>query len=76
MKEKPGEFAGIGEISWTDSDKIRKVSLREGDVYSLKSGSLFYIHSSTQAEKMIKIIAIFDNPEEAQLQVIQNNKEF
>ncbi|CAO2830267.1 unnamed protein product [Amaranthus hypochondriacus] len=59
---------GIGEISWTDSDKIRKVSLREGDVYSLKSGSLFYIHSSTQAEKMIKIIAIFDNPEEAQLQ--------
>ncbi|XP_057528561.1 vicilin-like seed storage protein At2g18540 [Amaranthus tricolor] len=59
---------GIGEISWTESDKIRKVSLREGDVYSLKSGSLFYIHSSTQAEKMIKIIAIFDNPEEAQLQ--------
>ncbi|KMT09070.1 hypothetical protein BVRB_6g137690 [Beta vulgaris subsp. vulgaris] len=60
---------GSGKISWANSDELYKVSLQRGDVYRLRSGTLFYIHSSLEAERpRLRIIAIFANPEEEQLQ--------
>ncbi|XP_021835406.2 vicilin-like seed storage protein At2g18540 [Spinacia oleracea] len=60
---------GSGKLSWTDSDELTKVSLQRGDVYRLKSGTLFYVHSSLEPERpRLRIIAIFTNPEEEQLQ--------
>uniref|UniRef100_A0A803L813 Cupin type-1 domain-containing protein n=1 Tax=Chenopodium quinoa TaxID=63459 RepID=A0A803L813_CHEQI len=60
---------GSGKISWTDSDELNKVSLQRGDVYRLKSGSLFYLHSSLEAEETrLRIVAVFANPEEEKLQ--------
>ncbi|CAO2830260.1 unnamed protein product [Amaranthus hypochondriacus] len=60
---------GSGKLSWTEGDNINKVSLRRGDVYRLKSGTLFYIHSSLEAKRpRLRIIAIFANPDEEKLQ--------
>ncbi|KAL2905587.1 hypothetical protein RDABS01_004297, partial [Bienertia sinuspersici] len=60
---------GSGKISWTDSDELNEVNLQRGDVYRLKSGTLFYLHSSLEAERpRLRLIAVFTNPEEQQLQ--------
>lgn len=63
-------FTGRGRLSWTEGDDLNKVSLQRGDVYKLKSGTLFYLHSILEPERTrLRIIAIFANPEEERLQV-------
>ncbi|XP_021717850.1 vicilin-like seed storage protein At2g18540 [Chenopodium quinoa] len=60
---------GSGKISWTDSDELKKVDLQRGDVYRLKSGSLFYLHSNLEAEETrLRIVAVFANPKEDKVQ--------
>ena len=57
---------GSGRLTWTDTlDEMRRVDLRRGDIYRLKSGSIFYVHSSLQPERQkLKIYAIFTNTDD------------
>ncbi|XP_074309088.1 uncharacterized protein LOC141643715 isoform X2 [Silene latifolia] len=56
---------GSGRLSWTEGDDINKVSLQRGDVYRMKSGTLFYLHSNVDPERSrFRIIALFSNPDE------------
>ncbi|KAK9749864.1 hypothetical protein RND81_02G156100 [Saponaria officinalis] len=60
---------GSGRLSWTEGDEMNKVRLQRGDVYRLKSGTLFYIHSNLEPERpRFRIIATFANPDEQHLQ--------
>nr|POE91574.1 vicilin-like seed storage protein [Quercus suber] len=44
---------------------MRRVDLRRGDIYRLKSGSIFYVHSSLQPERLkLRIYAIFTNTDD------------
>ncbi|XVF59588.1 hypothetical protein PTKIN_Ptkin07bG0287900 [Pterospermum kingtungense] len=56
---------GGGTLFWTDDDKIRKVNIRKGDVYRLHQGSIFYVQSSLEPERVkLRIHAIFSNTED------------
>ncbi|KAK9678245.1 hypothetical protein RND81_11G198500 [Saponaria officinalis] len=62
--------SGSGVLSWTEgdkSDKINEVNLQRGDLYSLKSNSLFYLNSTISSVSdypRLKIVAIFTNPDD------------
>ncbi|XP_023927749.2 vicilin-like seed storage protein At2g18540 [Quercus suber] len=57
---------GSGRLTWTDTlGEMRRVDLRRGDIYRLKSGSIFYVHSSLQPERLkLRIYAIFTNTDD------------
>ncbi|KAM4118108.1 hypothetical protein ACB094_02G175800 [Castanea mollissima] len=57
---------GSGRLTWTDTlDEMRRVDLRRGDIHRLKSGSIFYVHSSLQPERQkLRIYAIFTNTDD------------
>ncbi|KAH9617463.1 hypothetical protein KSS87_006604 [Heliosperma pusillum] len=56
---------GSGKLSWTEGDDVDEVSLQKGDVYRLKSGTLFFLHSNVEPERSrFRIIAMFSNPDE------------
>ncbi|GMH24114.1 hypothetical protein Nepgr_025957 [Nepenthes gracilis] len=56
---------GTGRLSWTDDDDISQVKLRRGDVFRLRSGTIFYIQSSLEPEReRLRINAIFANSDD------------
>ena len=58
-------------MSWADADEeeLRRVDLRRGDVYRVRSGSLFYLHSGLESERpRLRIIAIFADDDELEVQ--------
>lgn len=61
---------GSGRLSWADADddELKRVELQRGDVYRVRSGSLFYLHSSLESERpRLRIIATFDSDDEVEL---------
>lgn len=59
-------YIGSGRLTWTDTlGEMRRVDLRRGDIYRLKSGSIFYVLSSLQPERQkLRIYAIFTNTDD------------
>ena len=59
-------YIGSGRLTWTDTlGEMRRVDLRRGDTYRLKSGSIFYVLSSLQPERQkLRIYAIFTNTDD------------
>ncbi|KAE8695343.1 zinc finger protein JACKDAW-like isoform X1 [Hibiscus syriacus] len=56
---------GSGTLSWADDDDLKNVKIREGDIYRLHQGSVFYVQSSLEAEgHRLRIYAIFTNSED------------
>ncbi|KAK1415559.1 hypothetical protein QVD17_31342 [Tagetes erecta] len=58
--------SGSGTLSWVDlekdSDKLRQVELRTGDVYRLPTGSFFYFQSNLDSDRRkFRINAIFSD---------------
>uniref|UniRef100_A0A5B6YM59 Putative vicilin-like antimicrobial peptides 2-2 n=1 Tax=Davidia involucrata TaxID=16924 RepID=A0A5B6YM59_DAVIN len=51
---------GSGRLSWADEDETRHVKLRKGDVYRLEPGTVFFVQSDFQRQKL-RINAIFAN---------------
>ncbi|XP_057969521.1 vicilin-like seed storage protein At2g18540 [Malania oleifera] len=51
---------GCGTLSWLDEDKMRQVSLHQGDVYRLRSGTVFFLESNLEPEReRLQIYALF-----------------
>ncbi|KAK3007824.1 hypothetical protein RJ639_014514, partial [Escallonia herrerae] len=55
---------GGGRLSWTDEDpdedELRRMSLRRGDSYRLRPGTVFFIQSNLEPERQkLRIYAIF-----------------
>ncbi|KAJ8451809.1 hypothetical protein Cgig2_007292 [Carnegiea gigantea] len=62
--------AGSGRLSCADADddELKRVELQRGDVHRVRSGSLFYLHSSLESERpRLRIIAIFASDDELEL---------
>ncbi|KAL8167668.1 hypothetical protein V2J09_009167 [Rumex salicifolius] len=49
---------GSGQLSYTDGNEMESRKVNKGDVYRLKSGSVFYIESS---EQELQLLAIFSD---------------
>ncbi|GAU16602.1 hypothetical protein TSUD_233540 [Trifolium subterraneum] len=57
---------GSGKLSWSNEDGTGTTDIHEGDVGSLKEGSVFYIHSNLEAQrKKLRIYAIFTNTDDS-----------
>lgn len=55
---------GSGKLSWTDENEVKTAYLRRGDVYSLKSGAVFFLESNLETEterQRLRITSIFAN---------------
>jgi hypothetical protein len=60
------EVSGSGKLSWANEDGTGTMDIHEGDVASLKEGSVFYIHSNLEAQrKKLRIYAIFTNTDDS-----------
>ncbi|KAG5069803.1 hypothetical protein JHK85_002180 [Glycine max] len=56
---------GSGKLTWANDDGTSTIRLREGDVCSLKEGSVFYIQSNLEAERRkLRIYAMFTNTDD------------
>ncbi|XP_024016566.1 vicilin-like seed storage protein At2g18540 [Eutrema salsugineum] len=54
---------GIGILNWVDDDKERTLELRRGDIFRLRSGIVFYVHSNLERSEFpekLRVYAIFD----------------
>ncbi|GAB2283109.1 hypothetical protein Dimus_017640 [Dionaea muscipula] len=65
---------GTGRLSWTNDDKISRMPLERGDLFRLEAGTIFYLQSGLQHEKLerserLRINAIFTNSNEDLQQV-------
>ncbi|CAE5988550.1 unnamed protein product [Arabidopsis arenosa] len=47
---------GTGILNWIDEESERTLELRRGDVFRLRSGTVFYVHSNEK----LRVYAIFD----------------
>lgn len=52
-------------MNWVDEEKERTLELRRGDVFRLRSGTVFYLHSNLESERdefteKLRVYAIFD----------------
>ncbi|PNY13170.1 vicilin-like protein antimicrobial peptides 2-2-like protein, partial [Trifolium pratense] len=57
---------GSGKLSWANEDGTSTIDIHEGDVASLKEGSVFYIHSNLEPQrKKLRIYAIFTNRDDS-----------
>ncbi|XP_073119912.1 vicilin-like seed storage protein At4g36700 [Henckelia pumila] len=61
--------SGRGKLSWTEEEDLKRTHIKQGDVYRLEQGSVFFVHSSNetgdQAEpQKLRIHAIFANSDE------------
>ncbi|KAA8547327.1 hypothetical protein F0562_003809 [Nyssa sinensis] len=53
---------GSGRLTWADEEEKRRLNLRRGDVYRLKTGTVFSLQSDLQPERQkLRIYAIFAN---------------
>ncbi|XP_019096118.1 PREDICTED: vicilin-like seed storage protein At2g18540 [Camelina sativa] len=54
---------GSGTLNWVEEESERTLELRRGDVYRLRSGSVFYVHSDFERDEVqekLTVYAIFD----------------
>lgn len=56
---------GSGVLNWIDEEKERTLELRRGDVFRLRSGTVFYLHSNLESERdefpeKLRVYAIFN----------------
>ncbi|XP_010414399.1 PREDICTED: vicilin-like seed storage protein At2g18540 [Camelina sativa] len=54
---------GSGTLNWVEEESERRLELRRGDVYRLRSGSVFYVHSDLErddVQEKLRVYAIFD----------------
>ncbi|CAN8271166.1 unnamed protein product [Cochlearia groenlandica] len=54
---------GTGILNWLDDEKERTLDLRQGDIFRLRSGSIFHIYSNMerdQTPEKLRVYAIFD----------------
>ncbi|KZV42391.1 vicilin-like antimicrobial peptides 2-2-like [Dorcoceras hygrometricum] len=60
--------SGRGKLSWTEEDDLKRTQIKQGDVYRLEQGSVFFVDSvdeTDQAEpQKLRIHAIFAKSEE------------
>ncbi|XP_004512222.4 vicilin-like seed storage protein At4g36700 [Cicer arietinum] len=57
---------GSGKLSWANEDETGTTEICEGDVGSLREGSVFYIHSNLEAQrKKLRIYAMFTNTDDS-----------
>lgn len=57
--------AGSGKLTCAEDDHVSRVNLRQGDVGSLRAGSVFYLQSNLEPErKKLRIYAIFANTDD------------
>lgn len=54
-----GLCIGNGILNWIDEESERTLELRRGDVYRLRSGTVFYVHSNEDSDKL-RVYVIFD----------------
>ncbi|KAJ7952973.1 Vicilin-like seed storage protein [Quillaja saponaria] len=56
---------GSGRLSWADGEDIVRVELQQGDIYMVRAGSVFHLHSSLEPERQkLRITAIFANTDD------------
>ncbi|CAI8588729.1 unnamed protein product [Vicia faba] len=57
---------GSGKLTWANEDGTGTMDIHEGDVCSLREGSVFYIHSNLESHrKKLRIYAMFTNTDES-----------
>ncbi|XP_059640929.1 vicilin-like seed storage protein At2g18540 [Cornus florida] len=57
--------SGSGRLSWAAEDEMRRVRLRQGDVYRLTPGTVFFVQSNLEPERQkLRINALFANSDD------------
>ncbi|XP_073018985.1 vicilin-like seed storage protein At4g36700 [Primulina eburnea] len=60
--------SGRGQLSWTEEDYLKRTHIKQGDVYRLEQGSVFFVNSSKETDQAepqkLRIHAIFANSDE------------
>lgn len=57
--------SGSGKLTWANDDDTSTISLRQGDLCSLNEGSVFYVQSNLESERIkLRIYAMFANTDD------------
>lgn len=54
--------SGRGRFGWVDNEEAHRMEIQKGDIYTIESGSIFYVQSLAEPTKeKLMIYALFTN---------------